>query len=241
MKRNHFPPVLVLGVVLLSSACRTAPQPEYSRMPLDFASGEKPSALQQVLRRAPNVTWERATKLAGKTDYWVVPGSEPFYLFRSGVQFIGGESALRYTTNAGGFDLLTVEKKPGVFHHPACPGWAPELHCIDEHTLLIVTSVHCGARACDYDFVIIDYFNKLPFLSNPPAIKEIIDYVLDDRQDGAFFPYHFAARFNEKHRTSGNITSENPLWLDFIGERFEIIQAKIDSAVAQNEIRIVGD
>ena len=144
-------------------------------------------------------------------------------------------------TPSDGFDLLTIEKKPGIQHHPACPGWAPDLHCIDEHTLLIVTSISCGKTACDYDFIVIDYFNKSPFVGNPPAIKEIIDYVLDSRHDGSYIPFSYAGRFNEKHRSSGNITSENPLWLNFIQERFTLIQEKIDYAVAKNEVRIIGD
>jgi len=233
--------LLVPTVILLVSACQTASQTERFRLPRSLAYQEETSTLSQVLRQTPNVNWERASKHAEETDYWVVPGSEPFYLFRTGVQFIGGESALRYTTEPGGFDLLTIEKKTGIQHHPACPGWAPDLHCIDEHTLLIVTSISCGTEACDYDFIVIDYFNQSPFFGSPPAIKEIIDYVLDSRHDGSYIPFSYAGRFNEKHRSSGNITSTNPLWLDFIRDRFILIQEKIDYAVAKNEIRIVVD
>ena len=47
--------------------------------------------------------------------------------------------------------------------------------------------------------------------------------------------------FNEKHRSSGNITSDNPLWLSYMSERFDLIQKKIDLAVAKFDILIVDN
>jgi hypothetical protein len=249
----------VLGTVLMAAACQTTGQAPLHRLPAAVAppedlSGlelhrppaavappEDPPSLEKVLRTLPSVRWERSPRTAAKTDYWLVPGEEPFYLFRHGVQFIGDESALRYSTTPRGFDLLTIEKKEAVKHHPVCPSFAPLLQCIDNHTLLIVTHISCGKVSCGYDFIIIDYFRKIPFAANPPAIKEVIDYVLEEHPRESYFPFRFSRSFSERHRSRGNITPDNPLWLDFIRRNFSIIQDKIDVAVARNEIRIVGN
>ena len=235
--KNAYVTVLLVFVLALA-ACQAVEGQRFYRMPVETAPGEEPQGLTSLLANPPQVRWERAPKSEARADYWVMPGDDPFYLFRDGIQHIDAKSALRYVLMPDGFDLLTIEEKQGVRHHPVCPSFAPVMQCIDDHTLLIVTHISCGTVSCDYDFVIIDYFNEFPFASDPPVIKEIIDYILDDQQEESYFPYRLARRFSERHRSSGNITPENPLWIDFISERFDLIRAKIDAAVSRGEIRL---
>jgi len=231
----------LLGATFLLPACQTPEKPFSLHLPASMVREREPPDLEQLLQNKPNVSWEKSSLHAPQSNYWAIPGKESFYLFRDGAQSVDANSALRYTRTPDGFELLTIEKKDALAQHPACPSYAPTISCIDGHTLVIATHIRCGAAACDYDFVIIDYFKRVRFLSEPPAIKAIIDYILDDQQLETYFPYRYAKEFNEKHRSSGNITSDNPLWLSYMSERFDLIQKKIDLAVAKFDILIVDN
>jgi len=233
---------VVLAVLCLcASACQTIEKREYSRAAAEPVPQAVSSPLEEILGDMPNVRWEIASPSTPKTDYLAIPGEDSYYLFRDGVQFIDEDSALRYKQTAEGFELLTIEQKDGMYKHPICPADAFAFTCIENHSIIIATNIVCGSNACDYDFVIFDYYRKFRFLKNPPAIKTIINFMLDEEEKKYYFPYKYNEEFEVKHRTSGNITDDNPLWIDYMRERFRVLHRVIGYAVANYDIRIVND
>jgi hypothetical protein len=233
--------VVLAFLALGASACQTMEKREYSRAVAAPAPQGVSSPLEEILGETPNARWEIASPLTPRTDYLAIPGEDSYYLFRDGVQFIDEDSALRYKQTAEGFELLTIEQKDGMYKHPICPADAFAFTCIENHSIIIATNIACGSSACDYDFVIFDYYRKFRFLKNPPAIKTIINFMLEEEEEKYYFPYKYNEEFEVKHRTSGKINDDNPLWIGYMRERFNVLNRVIGYAVANYDIRIIED
>ena len=233
--------VLLAVLAFCASGCQTVEKAEYSHMPSDFVPKRVSSPLEGILDDMPSVKWEISSRFTPQTDYLAIPGENSYYLFRDGVQFVDADSALRYKQTAEGFELLTIEQKDGIYKHPVCPADIFAFTCVENHSIIIATNIICGSRACDYDFVIFDYHRKFRFLKNPPAIKTIINFMLDEEEAKYYFPYRYNEEFDVKHRTSGNITDDNLLWIDYMRERSEELRKVIEYAVANYDVRIIDD
>jgi hypothetical protein len=233
--------VVLVALALCASGCRTVERRESFRAGPDLVPKTVSSPLEDVLDNMPGVKWEIASPSRPQTDYLAIPGENSYYLFRDGVQFIDENSALRYKQTPEGFELLTIEQRDGMYKHPICPADAFAFTCVENHSIIIATNIVCGSRACDYDFVVFDYYRKFRFLKNPPAIKTIINFMLDEEEMKYYFPYRYNEEFEVKHRTSGNITDDNLLWIDYMRERSELLREVIGYAVANYDIRIVDD
>jgi hypothetical protein len=227
----------VLGCLILCAGCQSSGQ--HRRLSTDLKAGKEPSPLAEVLKSMPSTDWEIASSLRPKTDYLSITGDPSYYLFRGGIQFIDERSALRYTTDARGFELLTIEQKDGLYKNPVCPADTFAFTCVENHSIIIATKVSCSFMACDYDFVVFDYERKFRFMDDSPALKTIINFMLGEEEATFYFPYRYKKEFEIKHQRSGNITAENPLWVDYLRERRDLIRGRMDRAASEYSIRIV--
>lgn len=234
-----FPAILVAGV-----ACLTGCQgidAEFFRLPPELTLKRTPSPLEEILSGMPSVQWEASSHFTPSTDYLAIPGEHSYYLFRDGLQYIDEHSAMRYTRHSSGFELLTIEQRDGLYKHPICPADAFAFSCVENHSIIIATNITCGTVACDYDFAVFDYQRKFRFSTDSPALKTIVNYMLDEEEETYYFPYQYNEEFEVKHRTSGNITPENPLWLDYLRERRDLLRDVLDYAVTTYNIRLIDD
>ena len=232
--------VLALGL----TGCQAVKKPlplQAPQVPAMSAPQEKDSPLARILAEMPSAKWEMTSRHPPRSDYLVIPGDNSFYLFRDGVQFVDENSALRYLDREGGFELLTIEQRDGLYTHPVCPSDAFAFTCVENHSIIIATNILCSPTECDYDFVIFDYHRKFRFLKNPPAIKAIINFMLEEEEMKYYFPYRYNEEFEVKHRASGRIAAESRPWHDYLRERARLLRRVIGEAVASHDIRMIED